>query len=486
MEKVGVGIFTTYLAPKFQICMKKSFLSLFLLMAVAAFAQPTHQVGNTTLTEFDLVTGIFVPWEILWGPDDHIWCTERRGKILRIEPQSGNVQVVLDIMSSVNVGQGSSGERGMLGLATHPDWANSPKVFVVHTYASAGSTRERLLCYDWNGTELVNQTILIEEVHAGNIHSGSRLMITEDDKILMTTGDGGQTSTSQNMASTGGKILRLNLDGSVPDDNPFPGSYVYSFGHRNAQGLCQGPNGIVYSSEHGPNNSDEFNVILEGRNYGWPSVEGACNTVSEITFCDANNVMEPLKEWSPCIAVNGIEYYNHESIPEWQNAVLLSVLGGLNAQFERLSVLHMSADGMTIVSEDQYFSSFNQRIRDICVNPYTGAFYVAFNGTQYPGTGPNIIKEFRNMAFNSVAPVRKPSQSVEVFPNPASDNLNIKFSASFVGMPYEIVSFEGKSVRRGKINSNQMSFQKGSLAPGTYFIRAVSPKGMVTRTFVIQ
>jgi len=466
--------------------MKTLFSIVFASTAFVALAQPTHQVGNTTLTEFDLVTGIVVPWEILWGPDDHIWCTERRGKILRIDPQGGNVQVVLDLMSAVNVGQGNQGERGMLGLAMHPDWNNTPKVFVVHTYASSGSTRERLLCFDWDGTSLVNQTILIEEVHAGNIHSGSRLMITEDNKILMTTGDGGQTSTSQNMASTGGKILRLNLDGSVPADNPFPGSYVYSLGHRNAQGLCQGPNGIIYSSEHGPNESDEFNIIVAGANYGWPTVQGACNTASEITFCDANNVVEPLIEWTPCIAVNGIEYYNHEAIPEWQNSVLLSVLGGLSGLYERLSVLHMSTDGTTITSEDQYFSSFNQRIRDICVNPYTGAVYVAFNGTQYPGSGPNIIKEFRNMAFNSVGPERKPTQNITVFPNPSSAGVSFTFSSTLVGSFYEIINFDGKSVKKGRISSDRMSFEKGDLASGTYFIRAISLKGMVTRTFVIR
>ena len=147
-------------------------------------------------------------------------------------------------------------------------------------------------------------------------------------------------------------------------------------GNRNSQGLALGPNGIIYASEHGQNSNDEFNIVEAGGNYGWPQVEGFCNTPAEEDFCAENNVIEPLKAWTPCIAVNGIEYYNHEAIPEWQHSVLLSVLGGLGAQYERLSVLHLSEDGLNVTSEDQYFSSFNQRIRDVAVNPYTGSVYV--------------------------------------------------------------------------------------------------------------
>jgi len=114
------------------------------------------------------------------------------------------------------------------------------------------------------------------------------------------------------------KILRLNVDGSVPADNPDNTSLVYSWGHRNAQGLCLGPNGLIYSSEHGQNSNDEFNIIEEGRNYGWPEVEGFCDQSGELDACAELDVKEPLQTWSPCIAVNGIEYYNHPAIPEWQ------------------------------------------------------------------------------------------------------------------------------------------------------------------------
>ena len=180
---------------------------------------------------------------------------------------------------------------------------------------------------------------------------------------------------------------------------------MYSYGHRNPQGLALGPGGIIYSSEHGQSNDDEVNIIEPGRNYGWPNVQGLCNTSSENSYCAANNVREPIDSFSPCAAVNGLTWYNHPAIPEWQNCLLLSVMGGFALNDKRLSVLSMSEDGMSVTGETQWFASYGQRIRDVAVNPYTGAVYLAFNGPSYPGSGPNIIKEFRNLAYEPVLSV---------------------------------------------------------------------------------
>ena len=450
-------------------------------------AQPTWTVGATTLTETDLVTGLVLPWEITWGPDDFIWCTTRPGLVLRIDPATGNYTTVLN-KSSV-VPESGSGEPGMLGMALHPDFANTPKVFIVYNYMQGANTvRERLSSFEWNGTNLVNEEYLINAIPGYWIHDGSRLMITSDNKILMSTGDTGDGGdSSQDITALNGKILRINLDGTIPSDNPDPTSYVYSYGHRNSQGLCQGPNGLIYSSEHGQSNSDEFNIIEPNRNYGWPNVEGVCNTGAEQTYCAANDVKEPLKEWSPCIAVNGIEYYNHPAIPEWQNSVLMAVLGGLGAQYERMSVLHMSTDGLSIVSEDLFFSSFNRRVRDICVNPYTGAVYVAFNGSQYPGSGPNMIKEFRNLAFVGIdQPKGVSSQTLSVYPNPANDFTTLEFSNDFMGATYTIYSFTGEVIAESNINSTSVRVDCSAYAAGNYFVKATTAKGTITKTFVVQ
>jgi glucose/arabinose dehydrogenase len=473
----------------------KKLLTLFAASALASCfthnqinAQNTWNLGTTVLTESDLVTGITLPWEILWGPDDYIWCTQRSGEVIRIDPATGNYTQILDLSSVIPDGGGS--EPGMLGMVLHPDFANTPKVFIVYNYLSGNSVKERLSSFDWDGSALVNEEYLINGINGGWIHDGSRLAISPDNKIMMTTGDIGTGSNSQNMNSLNGKMLRINLDGSIPADNPDPGSYVYSFGHRNGQGLCYGPTGILYESEHGQNNADELNIILANRNYGWPTVQGLCNTSSEQTYCEENNVVEPLKEWSPCVAVNGISYYNHPAIPEWSNSIIMGVMGGLggtSSSNDRVSVLHLSDDGLSITSEDEWFTTLNQRFRDVCINPYTGALYVALNGTSYPGTTPNKIKVFENLAFVSVnEPAAKMSQELKIYPNPAADNINLEVSTSLVGSTLQVFGYDGKLMKEVSIRSAKDTFNISDLNAGNYWIKATSTLGTVTGNFVKQ
>jgi glucose/arabinose dehydrogenase len=429
-----------------------------------------------------LVTGVQIPWEILWGPDNQLWVTSRKGEVLRIDPASGNYTSVLD-MSVMN---GGNGEPGMLGMAMHPDWESTPLVYIVYCTGSGGNGVEHLSSFEWNGDALVNEEEILS-IQTGGIHNGSRLLMLPDNTLLMTTGDVGSSSYSQNMNSLQGKTLRLNLDGSVPADNPFPNSLVYTFGNRNSQGLALGPNGIIYSSEHGQNSNDEFNIVTAGGNYGWPNVEGFCNTSSEQSFCAENDVIEPLEAWSPCIAVNGIEFYNHEAIPEWQNSVLMSVLGGLGGQYERLSVLHLDEDGQSVISEDQYFSSLNQRVRDVAVNPNTGAVYVALNGTSYPGSGPNIIKEFRNEAYglDGITPWGGSDFDLDLFPNPSSEMLKLKMPDGVKGT-FQITGYNGQLMVEGDIDEPVLVVPVSSWSPGAYFIQIRHQAGIITRTFQVQ
>lgn len=459
----------------------KLLLPLTLILGLqSALAQPTWQVGNTTLTEYDLITGVQLPWEILWGPDDFVWMTSRAGDVLRIDPATGNYTVVLE----KNVMNGGNGEPGMLGMAMHPEWETTPKVYIVYCAGTSWNGEEYLSVFDWNGEALVNEQILLT-LDAGGIHNGSRLLVLPDHTLLMTAGDVGASGLAQSLTSLQGKTLRLNLDGSIPEDNPFPDSYIYTWGNRNSQGLALGPDGIIYSSEHGQNSNDEFNILVPGGNYGWPQVEGFCNTSAEEAFCLENDVVEPLKAWSPCIAVNGIEYYNHPAIPEWQHSVLLSVLGGLGGQYERLSVLHLSEDGLNVDSEDQYFSSFNQRIRDVAVNPYTGSVYVAFNGTSYPGSGPNIIKEFRNESFASAVAEGPELLKAVAFPNPTQGDIRFDWGIPVTQGTYRIFSFAGQLVKTGIANGTQLTLATDELSEGAYFMQLDHERGTLTTTFQI-
>ena len=220
-------------------------------------------------------------------------------------------------------------------------------------------------------------------------------------------------------------------------------------------------------------------MIEPGRNYGWPQVEGECNTASEQAFCEANDVAEPLMTWSPCVAVNGIEWYTHSAIPEWQGSVLMAVLGGLSGQYERLSVLHMSEDGLTVESEEQHFASFNQRIRDVAVNPYTGAVYLAFNGPQYPGSGPNIIKEFRPVDTSNVGDWDE-SRGVDVFPNPATDAIQLSVADAWNATQAEVINAQGQMVWQGTVQHGER-LDVSTWEAGSYILKLTGTDSGRTR-----
>ena len=202
--------------------------------------------GSVAIKDSVLVQGLNYPWEILWGPDNFIWMTERGGKISRVNPTTGSVKLVYTITEVV-----SNGEGGLLGMVLHPNFSATPQVFVAYDYNNAGSYREKIVRFTYNGTTLINPVTIIDNIDASSIHNGCRLLITPDLKLFITTGDASDQSYPQNTSSVNGKILRLNLDGSIPADNPVAGNPYWSFGNRNPQGLVFA-NNIMYSSEHGP------------------------------------------------------------------------------------------------------------------------------------------------------------------------------------------------------------------------------------------
>ncbi len=445
------------------------------------------QLEETTLIERDVATGLDIPWEVVYGPDDHLWVTERKGRVLRIEPVTGSMTTILDIEDEMGIGGG--GEPGMLGLALHPNFDSEPLVYIVYCYLDGPFTKERLSSFEWDGSELTNESYILDDLDGANIHNGSRLLITDDMKILMTRGDVANANDAQDLDNLNGKILRMNMDGSVPDDNPFPGSLVYTLGNRNAQGLTFGPDGIIFSSEHGAQSSDEFNVIEAGRNYGWPNVQGACDATAEQAFCDQFDVKEPLAEWSPCPAVNDVVYYDHPAIPEWNGKVLMAVLGGLSGGLQRISVLELSEDFDTVVNEEQYFTDFG-RLRDVCINPNTGAIYIATNGPGYPGSGPNRIIEYRNYDYEidepplSIGPGGN-QQFAEVYPNPLGDRGYIVFSENLIGKRMELINFNGQVLMDREITSTQMHLHVTALPGGSYFLRVDGDEGLISKTIIV-
>jgi glucose/arabinose dehydrogenase len=325
--------------------------------------------GTVSLKDSVIVSGLNHPWEILWGPDDHIWMTERNGRVSRVNPTTGIVTPLLTISEVESISEG-----GLLGMVLHPSFTSTPHVYVVYNYDnSSGQYREKIVRYSFNGTSLTNPIIILDNILASNIHNGSRMLIIND-KLFVTTGDASNQSLSQNPASLNGKILRLNLDGSVPSDNPVPGNPYWTLGHRNPQGLVYA-NNILYSSEHGPANDDEINIIEKGRNYGWPDVQGLCDNINEQSICATLNVKEPIKAWTPTIAACGLEFYNSDLIPQWKNSLLLVTLKNTRLYQVKLDNTFLSVTGTT-----EYFDGKYGRLRDLCISPAGRVYLCTSNG----------------------------------------------------------------------------------------------------------
>lgn len=208
-------------------------------------------------------------------------------------------------------------------------------------------------------------------------HNGSRIAWDTDSTFLLTTGDAYWDPSAQMLDQPTGKILRFKWDGSIPTDNPYQNSPVWTSGHRNPQGLVVAPNGLIYSSEHGPQDNDEINIIYKGANYGWPNVSGACDSVWELNFCNDSNVVEPIYAFTPTYAVCGLEYYNHTLIPEFEGDLLLATL-----KTTVLLDMDLDASGTQITDTTWAIKLEFGRLRDVLVSP-DGKVYICTSNHEF-------------------------------------------------------------------------------------------------------
>lgn len=387
----------------------------------------TGGISSTTI-----LSGLEVPWELTWGPDNWIWYTEQNGKVSRVNPATGEIKLLLQVPDVYRK------RLGLMSMALHPDMKNAPYVYLNYTfknkdYDPAGqktdSILSRLVRYTYTGNALTDPLVLLE--FPGNTgHNGSRIVIAPDKTLMLITGDVDMNNDDKNggnaqrINTTGGKVLRLNLDGTIPKDNPFPGNPVWALGFRVPQGLVYASNGKLYSAEHGNDTDDEINLIQKGGNYGYPYVLGACNVPGEMDYCSAHHVIGPIKAWTPTVAPAGLDYYNSSAIPEWKNSLLLATL-----KTQSLRVLKLNADGTKVIGEKVYFEKIFGRMRDVCVSP-TGDVYMSTSNMDWnPPTGfpiagdDRIIKVFKSKKAGGVVknataktpvksePVKKPALS---------------------------------------------------------------------------
>lgn len=211
--------------------------------------------------------GLDTPWSIARS-NDVFYLSERPGKIIKIDGNKKTEQQV-DLEKEVS----TAAEAGLLGFVLAPDFKDSQEAYAYYTYEDNGQFN-RIVKLKLENDTWKEEEVLIDKIPSGQYHHGGRLKIGPDDKLYATTGDASDEQNAQDKDTLGGKILRINLDGSKPKDNPISNSYVYSYGHRNPQGIVWTPDGQMYASEHGNQANDEINEIKEGHNYGWPVIEG--------------------------------------------------------------------------------------------------------------------------------------------------------------------------------------------------------------------
>lgn len=232
---------------------------------------PTVPPGSTDIPQVSVMArNLNVPWALDFLPDISIIFTERTGTVRLIKPDGLLLAQPILTLSDV----AAQGEGGLLGIALHPSFATNHYVYIYYTYSTSGTLQNHVVRYTWDSQKLVSPQIILDGIPGGSIHDGGRLKFGPDGYLYVTTGDAGNTSLSQNLGSLGGKILRIKDDGQIPAGNPFPDSPVYSYGHRNPEGLAWDSQGRMWATEHGSSAYDELNLIEPGKNYGWPLVRG--------------------------------------------------------------------------------------------------------------------------------------------------------------------------------------------------------------------
>lgn len=341
------------------------------------------RLDSTVIGARTLLGDLDVPWDMEWGPDNWIWFTQQGGTVSRVDPQTGRVKQLIKIRDVFR-----ERSQGLLGMALHPDMKNNPYIYVDYTYLGKDSSIwSKLVRYTYTGDTLTDPLIILGGIPGQTYHNGSRMTIAPDGKLMLSTGDAGGLGLPQDIQSINGKILRINLDGSIPEDNPVKGSPVWSYGHRNPQGIVYGPNGLLYSTEHGEASDDEINLIRKGGNYGWPDIMGYIDRPAERAYSDRHAIVQPLRAWTPVIAPSGIDFYHHAAIPEWRQCILLTTLKDCSFR-----VLSLNEEGDSITKETVYFDKVFGRMRDVCISP-EGDIYLATSNRDWHPTCDGFPKK---------------------------------------------------------------------------------------------
>ena len=508
----------------------------------------TTLTGGSAIESFTMRTVIAnqrMPHDLVYGPDGNIWFTERfAGKVSFVNPATGVKTTVLSLGAAM---VRTGGQDGLMGLALHPQFnSGKPYVYISYTYNSTSATvrKTRIARYTYNSTTQVLEApeTMLENIPGSNDHNSARIAISPSLFLFYSVGDMGagqydnisRSNNTQNLNIYEGKILRLNTElvnsSWIPADNPFTNggqpTAVYSFGHRNPQGLVFGTtNNLLYSSEHGPFSDDELNIIENGRNYGWPNVIGWCDgnyngrttggftIANEQNNCVTLNAKEPIRSlfpstnpptggdistW-PSVGHSGMDYYGSTSIPGWENSLLVAQLKkGAVARYK------LSNDGLNIISDTIHYFKGLGRFRDVVVSPDGLKIYVACDSSgqtsgptggsttvpanpgsilEFTYTGP--LNMFRNT--NPIVEAQLPStntknKTLDVYPNPANQFFvvyNYSIEKNRTGVLYDL---NGRILKQQLLQQTASRIDVSNLTPGMYILKIVDATKQVIRS----
>lgn len=509
------------------------------------------------------------PYEMIYGPDHRLWITERSNdrsevpnggrRIVRIDTTGANKTTMINFGNKIYT---TASQDGVLGIVAHPDLYANPAtlinnfVYVSYTYSIDGTDAGRRLriarlLYDFNtgtlseDTSLGPNAVIIEGLPASNDHNSGKLAIGPDLKLYYTLGDQGNNQFSRNCipirarelpVSTSdfsryeGKLLRLNLDGTIPSDNPVLGgirTHVWNYGHRNMQGLIITSAGIIYSTEHGDRVDDELNIMVAAKDYGWPEIAGfydnlgyeftnnpltttcggslstaqATNTEFESfpssppadfvppisnmgTGSNSIPTNPDISTW-PTIAPAGLAVYENteKRIKDWGDFVLIPGL-----KFNTIRLGKLSTDGQSILDfapgDTLYpWHSANSRFRQIVVAPNGVSFYYVTDNTSANDPGAVVKIEYSGpieptLSSNDFTIAEK---AVKIYPNPATQAFNLQFNTKdFSKASVQIVNMNGQIVREMRNVESNIPINISSLQSGLYLVNISDGKNFKT------
>ena len=365
-----------------------------LLLSAAIPEDSGAQIHRSTLHDYRVVpvaSGLQNPWGIAFLPGGDILITERSGRLRIVREGRLLPDAVPGVPEVLAQGQG-----GLLDVQPHPDFATNRLIYITYSkpYTDLEGARTVLIRGTFQDDALTNIEELFSAQAVGRGHYGSRIAFDGNGYVFITAGDRQAPSRgdlyahpAQDLSNHHGVVVRLHDDGRIPADNPFVGTAgalgeIWSYGHRNPQGLAFHPmTGDLWANEHGPQGGDELNVVLPGRNYGWPVIGYGVNYGSGTTIHEGTlkeGMESPKHFWVPSIATSGLMIYTGDKFPAWRGNIFVGGLGG--EQLSRLTV-----DGQTVLNEETLFQRMG-RIRDVRQGP-DGYIYLAIEDQRGEPTG---------------------------------------------------------------------------------------------------